>query len=83
MGYHSEWANTARRRYGRAQSIPEFRCAWLGHFFFEHNKPATFQYPLWSFMGDWVMLKHFLSGELRDIHPALSNESFPSPNNDE
>lgn len=26
--------------------------AWVGHFFFEHNKPATFKYPLMSFMGD-------------------------------
>jgi len=40
--------------------------AWTGHFFFEHNKPATFQYPLWSFMGDWVMLKDFLSGKFRN-----------------
>ena len=29
--------------------------AWLGHFKFEHNKPATFRYPLYSLMGDWVM----------------------------
>ena len=29
--------------------------AWVGHFFFEHNRPATFQYPLFSFMGDWRM----------------------------
>ncbi|HEX5057653.1 MAG TPA: DUF962 domain-containing protein [Gammaproteobacteria bacterium] len=28
--------------------------AWAGHFFFEHNKPATFKYPLYSFMADWV-----------------------------
>ncbi|MBU2739817.1 MULTISPECIES: DUF962 domain-containing protein [Acidithiobacillus] len=27
--------------------------AWIGHFFFEHNKPATFRYPLFSLMGDW------------------------------
>jgi hypothetical protein len=27
--------------------------AWVGHFFFEHNKPATFKYPLFSLMGDW------------------------------
>jgi hypothetical protein len=39
--------------------------AWTGHFFFEHNRPATFQYPVWSFMGDWVMLKDFLSGKFR------------------
>jgi hypothetical protein len=29
--------------------------AWVGHFFFEKNKPASFKRPLWSFMGDWVM----------------------------
>ncbi|MBF38528.1 Mpo1-like protein [Idiomarina sp. UBA4520] len=31
--------------------------AWLGHFIFEKNKPATFKYPLYSLMGDWVMYK--------------------------
>ena len=30
--------------------------AWVGHFLFEKNRPATFQYPLYSFMADWVML---------------------------
>ena len=29
--------------------------AWVGHFFFEKNRPATFTYPLYSFIGDWVM----------------------------
>lgn len=29
--------------------------AWAGHFFFEHNRPATFKYPLYSFAGDWLM----------------------------
>jgi hypothetical protein len=29
--------------------------AWLGHFFFEKNRPATFTYPFYSLMGDWVM----------------------------
>ena len=39
--------------------------AWLGHFFFEHNRPATFTHPLWSFMGDWVMWKNILTGKIR------------------
>ncbi|MAK90816.1 MAG: hypothetical protein CMI08_04295 [Oceanospirillaceae bacterium] len=39
--------------------------AWTGHFFFEHNRPATFKYPLWSFVGDWVMLWDFLTGRLK------------------
>lgn len=29
--------------------------AWIGHFYFEKNRPATFTYPLYSFMGDWLM----------------------------
>lgn len=34
--------------------------AWIGHFFFEKNRPATFTYPLYSLMGDWVMFKDIL-----------------------
>ncbi|MDX1704854.1 DUF962 domain-containing protein [Pseudidiomarina sp.] len=33
--------------------------AWLGHFLFEHNKPATFKYPAYSLLGDWVMYRDF------------------------
>lgn len=29
--------------------------AWIGHFKFEKNRPATFQYPLYSLLGDWIM----------------------------
>jgi len=39
--------------------------AWVGHFFFEHNRPATFTYPFYSFLGDWVMWKDMLSGRIR------------------
>lgn len=39
--------------------------AWVGHFFYEHNKPATFQYPLYSLMGDWVMFKDILVGNIK------------------
>jgi hypothetical protein len=39
--------------------------AWIGHFFFEKNKPATFQYPLYSLLGDWVMFKDILSGKIK------------------
>lgn len=38
--------------------------AWVGHFFFEHNRPATFKYPLFSLMGDWVMFRDMLTGRL-------------------
>jgi hypothetical protein len=39
--------------------------AWVGHFFFEHNRPATFSHPLYSLMGDWVMFKDILTGRIR------------------
>jgi hypothetical protein len=39
--------------------------AWIGHFFFEHNRPATFRYPLYSFAGDWVMFKDMLVGRVK------------------
>ena len=39
--------------------------AWIGHFFFEKNKPATFKYPLYSFIGDWVMLKDIIFGKIK------------------
>lgn len=38
--------------------------AWVGHFFFEKNKPATFQYPFYSLASDFVMFWHILSGQL-------------------
>jgi len=39
--------------------------AWIGHFFFEKNRPATFTYPLYSFIGDWIMLKDIFSGKVK------------------
>ncbi len=37
--------------------------AWLGHFGFEKNRPATFTYPIYSLRGDWVMFFQMLSGK--------------------
>ncbi|HEX9654479.1 MAG TPA: Mpo1-like protein [bacterium] len=39
--------------------------AWVGHFVFEKNRPATFTYPFFSFMGDWVMFKDLLTGKIK------------------
>jgi hypothetical protein len=39
--------------------------AWVGHFFFEKNKPATFKHPWYSLAGDWVMFWQVLTGRLK------------------
>ena len=41
-----------------------YGCAWIGHFVFEKNKPASFKRPLYSFMGDWVMYKDIWTGKI-------------------
>lgn len=39
--------------------------AWVGHFFFEKNKPATFRYPLWSLISDFRMFFQMLIGKVK------------------
>lgn len=48
-----------------ALPVAGYGFAWVGHFFFEKNRPATFKYPLYSFMGDWVMLRDAFTGRIR------------------
>lgn len=41
-----------------------YACAWVGHFFFEKNKPASFKFPLQSFASDFRMYSDVLRGNL-------------------
>ncbi len=45
--------------------VSGYAFAWVGHFFFEKNRPATFSYPFYSFAGDWVMWSEILRGKIR------------------
>jgi len=45
--------------------VQGYAFAWVGHFFFEHNRPATFRYPLFSLMGDWRLWWDILTGRQR------------------
>jgi hypothetical protein len=47
-----------------AAPLAGYGFAWIGHFFFEHNRPATFTHPLYSFCGDWVMYRDLVTGRL-------------------
>ncbi|MEY4711287.1 MAG: hypothetical protein RIS88_737 [Pseudomonadota bacterium] len=38
--------------------------AWIGHFGFEKNRPATFKRPFYSLLGDWVMYRDILTGKI-------------------
>ena len=38
--------------------------AWVGHFFFEKNRPATFQHPFYSLLGDFVMYRDMILGKV-------------------
>lgn len=48
-----------------------YACAWVGHFFFEKNKPASFKFPLKSFVSDFRMYSDVLRGNL-----SLSDRKF-------
>jgi len=41
-----------------------YGAGFIGHFFFEKNKPATFRYPLYSFLGDFTMMKDIFIGKI-------------------
>ncbi|WP_034732780.1 DUF962 domain-containing protein [Bacteriovorax sp. Seq25_V] len=44
--------------------IAGYGFAWVGHFFFEKNRPATFTYPVYSLIGDWVMYYQLLTRKI-------------------
>ena len=51
-------------RYFAYGLVSGYACAWVGHFMFEKNKPASFKQPLYSFISDWRMLADIVKGNL-------------------
>jgi hypothetical protein len=47
-----------------ALPLAGYSFAWVGHFFFEKNRPATFQHPLYSLLGDFVMYRDMIVGRV-------------------
>ncbi len=56
---------TGRWGFALAALVCGYGFAWVGHFFFEKNRPATFRHPFYSLAGDWVMFVDILRGNVR------------------
>jgi len=54
------------RSYGLLFGLPVvgYGFAWIGHFAFEKNKPATFKYPFYSLTCDFLMYRDMILGRL-------------------
>ena len=59
------FAITLKWPWALAALLVGYAFAWVGHFFFEKNRPATFKNPFYSFAGDWVMYADMLRGKIR------------------
>lgn len=49
--------------------------AWFSHFVIEKNKPATFEYPLWSFISDYKMMFYMLTGRMNSEVERVRREN--------
>lgn len=47
-----------------AALVIPYALAWSSHFFVEHNRPATFGHPLWSWLADQKMVGLILTGKM-------------------
>lgn len=56
--------------------VPSYGLAWYSHFHIEHNRPATFKYPVWSFLGDWKMVWLMLTGKMDAEVERVRRERF-------
>lgn len=55
---------TRQGRYLLAALLAGYGGAWIGHFFFEKNRPASFARPLYSLRADWLMYWQMVTGKL-------------------
>lgn len=64
------WLSKAIRKknplYLLAAILNGYGCAWIGHFFYEKNKPAAFDYPVKSFASDWLLFYSILANKLQE-----------------
>jgi hypothetical protein len=67
---------TFQKRYLLSAAISGYFFAWVSHFLIEKNRPATFQYPLKSLIGDFKMFGLMLQGKMDEEMQFLSPETL-------
>jgi hypothetical protein len=64
-----------------AALVVPYALAWFSHFFVEHNRPATFGHPLWSWLADQKMVAMALAGKMsREVQRCASLEGSAAAN---
>jgi hypothetical protein len=71
-------AATGRWRWLPVALVVGYAAAWVGHFFVEHNRPATFRHPLWSLAADYKMVALILAGRMGAEVERATGESDPT-----
>ncbi len=61
-----------------AAVVISYALAWISHLFVQHNKPATFEYPLWSWWADQRMVFLTLIGRMGDEVRRCTEETPPN-----
>jgi len=56
--YFQDW------RYLVGMPLCGYGFAWVGHFIIEKNRPATFTYPVKSFISDWRMYFYIITFQI-------------------
>jgi hypothetical protein len=62
-----------------AALLAPYALAWFSHFFVEHNRPATFGHPLWSWLADQKMAAFIVTGRMGAEVERCSQRSLGLP----
>jgi hypothetical protein len=75
MGCLATAAITRKKRFVLAAPVVGYGFAWVGHFFVEKNKPASFKHPLWSLRGDFKMWSLMVRGKMQaEVDRVIADE---------